>query len=184
MAADLTTFTIEAEALSQVLDGLDYFQVLKVPQTAGHAEIKSAYYRESRAYHPDRVFHLEDVALKENVNRIYKRVTEAYFVLRDDQKRRKYLADVTGPERAKKLRFDEASEQEQKKAKEEEIGATPNGRKFFGAGMVDLNAGRFDAAERNFKMALMYEPANPRFKEKLEEASKKIKPKGFTIGGK
>ncbi len=47
-------FLIEVETLAAVLDQLDYFGVLKIPQTATPAEIKAAYYRESRAYHPDR----------------------------------------------------------------------------------------------------------------------------------
>src|SRR2546421_2874261 len=109
------TFEIEAAALAQVLDELDYFQILKIGQTAGPSEIKSAYYRESRAYHPDRFYQLPNADLKESIGRIYKRINEAYVCLRDDVKRPKYLADISGPERQKKLRFVEASEQEMKK---------------------------------------------------------------------
>ena len=122
------TFEIEAAALAQVLDELDYFQILKIGQTAGPSEIKSAYYRESRAYHPDRFYQLPNADLKESIGRIYKRINEAYVCLRDDVKRTKYLADISGPERQKKLRFVEASEQEMKKDKEQEIGTTPQGR--------------------------------------------------------
>lgn len=182
MSEDLVTFTVETEALAGILDGLDYFQVLKIPQAATATEIKNAYHRESRVYHPDRVFHLPDPELKARVNQIYKRVTEAYFVLRDERKRTRYLADINGEFRLLKLRFDELSEQEGKKSMDEEIGKTPNGRKFYGAGLADLQAGRFEAAERNFKMALMYEPGNPKFRDRLDEAAKQIKPKGFAIG--
>src|SRR5256714_13773966 len=151
---------IEAAALAQVLDELDYFQVLKVGQGANPNEIKSAYYRESRGYHPDRFYQLANLDLKESIGRIYKRINEAYVCLRDDVKRAKYLADISGPDRQKKLRFVEASEQEMKKDKEQEIGATPQGRKFFLAGLSDMARQRFAAAERNFKMALTYEPNN------------------------
>jgi DnaJ-class molecular chaperone len=102
-------FEIEAQALAQVLDELDYFQVLKIGQNSSPPEIKSAYYRESRAYHPDRFSTLPAGELKDNIGRIYKRINEAYVCLRDDTKRTKYLADVLGPERQKKLRFVEAS---------------------------------------------------------------------------
>src|SRR5207237_5156695 len=125
----------EVHALVAVLDELDYFQILKVPQSASPMEIKQAYYRESRAYHPDRFFQLQDLELKEAIGRIYKRINEAYVILRDDQKRAKYGADVSGPERQRKLRFVEASEQELKKDKEQETGATPQGRKFYLAGV-------------------------------------------------
>src|SRR5512147_2402198 len=100
-------FLMEVETVAAVLDQLDYFGVLKIQQTATPAEIKAAYYRESRAYHPDRYAALESVELKEMIGKIYRRVNEAYTVLRDDRKRTKYLADVGGPEREKKLRFTE-----------------------------------------------------------------------------
>ncbi len=166
---------IEAQALAQVLEELDYFQILKIRQNASPADIKAAYYRESRSYHPDRFSNLPAGEMKDTIGRIYKRVNEAYVCLRDDVKRTKYLADILGPERQKKLRFVEASEQELKKEKEQEVGTTANGRKFYMAGLADMAAQRFAAAERNFKMALTYEPNNPNFKAKRDEAGKLIK---------
>jgi len=168
-------FEIEARALAQVLEELDYFQILKIGQNVSPGELKAAYYRESRAYHPDRFSTLPAGEIKDIIGRIYKRINEAYVCLRDDTKRAKYLADVLGPERQKKLRFVEASEQELKKEKEQEVGATPQGRKFFMAGLADMAAQRFASAERNFKMALTYEPSNPNFKAKRDEAGKLIK---------
>lgn len=175
---DLTVFAIEVEAVSGILDGLDYYQVLKVPQDAGASEIKLAFHRESRTYHPDRLFHLDDPELKSRVHRIYKRITEAYSVLREPEMRAKYTADIGGPLREQKLRYDEESESERRRAREEEIGATPNGRKFYGAGMVDLEAGRWEAAVRNFKVALMYEPQNQLFHSRLREADAMAKVAG------
>ena len=175
MVPDLFTFAIEAEAVAGLLDGLDYFQVLKVDRGASLAELKAAFYRESRLYHPDRVFHVADDALKSNVHRIYKRVTEAWSVLRDDEKRRKYAADVSGPQRAQKLRWTEESETERRRAREEEIGTTPNGRKYYVAGVAALERQRFDEALRNFKAAQMYEPQNARYKEKADEAARRAR---------
>jgi DnaJ-class molecular chaperone len=168
-------FEIEAQALVQVLDELDYFQILKVGQNSSPAELKSAYYRESRAYHPDRFLQLANIDLRDAIGKIYKRINEAYVCLRDDSKRAKYVADVMGPDRQRKLRFVEASEQELKKEKEQEVGTTPQGRKFFIAGLSDLAAQRFASAERNFKMALTYEPGNTNFKAKRDEAGKLVK---------
>jgi DnaJ-class molecular chaperone len=164
-------FIIGVESRAAELDGLDYFEVLRVPRTAGPPEIKAAYHRESRAYHPDRFATLPSPELRALIGRVYRRVTEAYTVLRDDARREKYLADVTGPARARKLRFtgtDEAEVREQQKRRsEEQLGQTPNGRRFFLAAMQDIQARRWDAAERALKSALMYEPANARFKETL-----------------
>src|SRR5437763_10231730 len=168
-------FEIEAQALAQILDELDYFQILKVGQNASPNEIKAAYYRETRAYHPDKFSSLPASDMKENIGKIYKRINEAYVCLRDDTRRTKYLADILGTDRQKKLRFVEASEQEMKKEKEQEVGQTPQGRKFFMAGLGDMAAQRFAAAERNFKMALTYEPANANYKAKAVEAGKLVK---------
>jgi curved DNA-binding protein CbpA len=173
--------TAEIAQVCNMLDELDYFQVLKVERTAGMVEIKKAFYRESRAYHPDRFFHLSDETLKDRVNSIYKRVTEAYYVLRDDPKKKKYLADISGPERKTKLRFTDASEAESKaatkKEQEEQIGTHPKGRQFYLTGVQDAEGQRWAAAERNIRMALMFEKDNVRYKEKLAEVLKQMKAK-------
>jgi DnaJ-class molecular chaperone len=164
-------FLIEVEALAAALDQLDYYGVLKIPQTATPAEIKAAYYRESRVFHPDRYAAVASAEIRDLIGRVYRRINEAYTVLRDDQKRTRYLADINGPDRLRKLRFTEAGEalvkEEQKKKIEEQFGQTPNGRKFYAAALVELQAGRWDAAERSLKSALMYEPTNPKFTEQL-----------------
>src|SRR5260370_20312462 len=153
-------FEIEEQALAQILDELDYFQVLKIGQAASPNELKAAYYRESRAYHPDRVSTLPAREMKEHIGKIYKRINEAYVCLRDDTKRTKYLADILGAERQKKLRVIEASEQEMKKEKEQEVGATPQGRKFFMAGAGGMGPQGFSPRARGCQMALRPRPSN------------------------
>ncbi|MGO8971045.1 MAG: DnaJ domain-containing protein [Myxococcaceae bacterium] len=167
----------ELERLFAALDGLDYFEVMGLASTAAPADIKRAFHQLSRTYHPDRFFQSLDTELRGRVHAVYKRVTEAYFVLRDDARRKKYLQDVTGPDRLHKLRFDELAEAETKAAvkKEvaEQIGTHPKGRQFFQVGLADLEAGRLSSAERNIKLALTYEPTNPLYLQKLEEARAK-----------
>ncbi len=181
----------ELKKLFEVFARMDYFQVLQLASSATTSEIKKAFYKESRIYHPDRIFHLTDAAAKQSLGDIYKRITEAYYVLRDDAKRKKYLTDLGGAERAAKLRFTEASEVEQKnevvKAREEEFGTNPKARQFFKTALADAGNQKWDAAERNIKMALTFEPSNARFKEKLAEVQAKIEENrkathtGFTI---
>jgi curved DNA-binding protein CbpA len=178
-------FLIEVETLARTLDELDYFAVLKLGATATPAEIRAAYHRESRLYHPDRYAAVEDAALRDRVGRIYRRINEAYTVLRDDARRRKYAADVSGPDRARKLRFSEDAEAEVKEDRKrravEQMGQTPNGRRFFAAALADAQAGRWEPAERNARMALAYEPQNERFKELLAQAEKNRPKQDFRI---
>jgi hypothetical protein len=178
----LETLTPEqTQALGRFVEAMesqDYFQLLGLPYTATKGDIKKAFYRDSRTYHPDRVFHLTDEVSKQHIHSIYKRITEAYYVLRDDAKRAKYLVDIQGRDRAAKLRFTEASEAEQKaeakKVVEEEFGTVPKARPFFRSALQDIERQNWASAERNLKMGLTYEPGATRFKEKLAEVQKKL----------
>jgi curved DNA-binding protein CbpA len=178
-------FRIEVETLAGALDQLDYFTVLKLAPGATPADIRAAYHRESRVYHPDRYAAVDDPEFRDQVGRIYRRINEAYTVLRDDARRRKYEADVGGPDRARKLRFSEDDEaavkDAQKRRAVEQTGLTPNGRKFYAAALADAQAGRWEGAERNLKMALAYEPGNERFKELLAQAEKNRPKQDFRI---
>jgi DnaJ-class molecular chaperone len=169
---------VELQRLCATMNRLDYFELFGLQKTAPPAEIKKAFYNASRTWHPDRFYHLADGILKKRVHDVYKRFTEAYAILRDDTKRPKYVRDVTGPERAHKLRFTEQSEvearQQKKKEAQEQIGSTSKGRQFYMTGAADLEAGRWAQAERNLKMALTFEPQNARYKEKLQEAQHKV----------
>lgn len=172
--------------LATGLATLDYFETLGLSQAASSGEIKKAFYRESRIYHPDRFFHLPESEVRSDIGSIYKRITEAYYFLKDDAKRKKYLADITGAERAKKLRYTESTESELKaesrKTAEEEFGTNPKSRPFFKTGMAEFEKGNWVAAERSLKMGLTYEPGNERFKEKLAEAKKKIEDERRALG--
>jgi hypothetical protein len=161
-----------------VLNMLDYFQVLRIAPDAAPGDIKKAFYRESRVYHPDRFFHLPDDEVKGDIVLVYKRITEAYYFLKDDVKRKKYLTDIGGAERRGKLRFNEISEVETKaqakKEAEEQIGVHPKARAFYATAMKDMDAQNWAAAKNNLKMALTYEGGNARYKEKLAEVQVKL----------
>jgi molecular chaperone DnaJ len=65
----------------------DYYEVLGVPKAAGKDEIKSAYRKLALQYHPDR-------NKSADAEERFKEISEAYAVLSDDEKRKRY--DVYG----------------------------------------------------------------------------------------
>lgn len=65
------------------MDKRDYYEVLGVSKTATDSEIKSAFRKLAKKYHPD-------VSTEENAAEKFKECQEAYAVLSDPQKRKQY----------------------------------------------------------------------------------------------
>ena len=67
-----------------------HFEVLGVPRTAREAEIKEAYFRLARRFHPD-VHHASSLSdLRDSLEAVFIRLGQAYEVLRDPRRRAEY----------------------------------------------------------------------------------------------
>jgi len=153
--------------LSKIIDELDYYQILKVDQMAFDEDIKTAYFEESRLYHPDK-FYTEPAEIQEMVTKIFKRVCEAYKVLSNQEKRALYTKLINGPERKKYLKFDLRLLKEEEEKKEDE-GSTPLAKKYYKMAKTAFQNKDYKAAKVNLQLALKLEPNNQTFQDKLKE---------------
>jgi len=74
----------------KVVETQDLFSVLDLQQTATRDQVKQAYFDAAKRYHPDRLTSLGLEALRTDVEKIFRRVSEAYGTLYDDARREEY----------------------------------------------------------------------------------------------
>gem|GEM_PF-1194696 len=139
---DLSKFT----SLAAKIDTLNYYQILGLKQDAPVREIKRAYHKRARSIHPDNFFNHPDKTFKEAIDKIFKRINEAYLVLRDEKKRNLYDRGLVGPN--KRLRYTDEDEQAIRREAKEAEGATPQGRKYFAEAKRLQNKGDYKRPSR------------------------------------
>jgi len=164
----------EVLALARIIDDMDYYQILKVKQKAFSEEIKRAYFKQSRIFHPDKYYN-EDPTLVNLVTKIFKRMNEAYKVLSDPKKRSIYTKAINGPNREKFLRFDPKMMEEANAKEAVDEGQTPMGKKYFQMAKTAINNKDYNGAKINLQLAAKMEPNNQTFKNKLKEVEETIK---------
>jgi DnaJ family protein C protein 7 len=70
----------------------DYYAILGVSKDANESELKKAYRKQALLWHPDK--HTESEEKAKIAEAKFKDITEAYEILNDDQKRRRYDSGV------------------------------------------------------------------------------------------
>jgi len=172
VASGAAVASAEIRALAAILDELDYYGVLEIRGAAPASEVRAAYHRASRRFHPDGH---RDLApeLRPLLERIAKRVTEAYSVLRDPRRRKVYDEQLAGDTARMRVPLVNASAAAERQSREEREGRTPNGRRYFLLAKQDLARGDRVAAERNLRTALTFESDNAAFRALLAEVRTK-----------
>ena len=79
---------------------IDHYEMLGVQMSTPRKEIRRAFLRRTKLFHPDRYFRRELGSYASRLNDLYKAISRAYDVLSDPQKRERYglkLKQVRGP---------------------------------------------------------------------------------------
>jgi tetratricopeptide (TPR) repeat protein len=80
----------QIETKSKTVEGESLFEVLGLPPSAGREDVKTAYFEAARKFHPDRMGSLGLDGMRGDVEKIFRRVSEAYSTLYDDAQRETY----------------------------------------------------------------------------------------------
>src|SRR5699024_12114620 len=117
---------------------IDYYKILGVQKSATPAEIKKAYRKLARKYHPDVNPNDEEAEAK------FKQLSEAYEVLNDPEKRKKY--DEYGENWEHAGAYEQARQQQQQGGRRSYTYSNQGGQSFGGGDFSDFFESMFGGA--------------------------------------
>lgn len=181
-AAD-ANIEMDLESQRAILDFADrldrpYHEILGVPRDADARAVKRAYFALSKCYHPDRYFRRRIGPYKDLLERVFRKIVEAYELLSDPTARaeiEKSLGSAGGraeaasgaggkPRRGPKPFSVIHRVMGQRKAK---------ARTFFEAGMAAFSEGRWLEAASSVRLAIAFDPWNENYKERFGEVQRR-----------
>jgi curved DNA-binding protein CbpA len=163
--------------LSDPLDRLDYYTLLGVAPGADAGDIKRAFRRFARKYHPDRFAGAPGDKV-DRASRIYRRGSEAIQVLTDPVSRRAYDVAL----RAGTLRLStearehaEAGARAPSEPRQAQPIRSPQALAYYTRAAEAAREGRWRDAWKAIKTALEHEPENPLMKARLSQIETRLR---------
>ena len=150
---------ITKQTIQDAFDALknqDYYEALGVARNATAGDLKKAYFRLAKIYHPDRHFEAEMADMKEKLNILFTSIHDAYDTLNNPAQRQEY--DKASAREPEKQQNAEAGGGSQESGPEKKSGQADV---YFEAGMKDLKMGNFWGAADYFSSAVRLDPAKP-----------------------
>ena len=151
------------------LDRLDYYELLRIEETANADDVQRAFHDFALRYHPDRYAGAESDK-QERAASIYRRGAEAYRVLTDAELRRRYDEGV----RKGILRYEEPQSTTARPPSGVLEVKNLRARPLFQKALEQMKTGDFKGAKLNLSLALNHEPENALMLSKLDEVKQKL----------
>ncbi len=152
-AAPVVTRQMIQEAVAAIKNQ-DHYQVLGVARSATPQELKKAYFRLAKVYHPDRHFEAEMSDMKETLETLFTGIHNAYQSLNDPEQRRNYDR-VSAEKPAPTAHYEEKRPEEYVENYSEKAGRAAA---YFKAGVKDFNVGNYWGAAESFAWATRLDP--------------------------
>jgi curved DNA-binding protein CbpA len=148
--------------LARMKTAKDYYEVLDVPRLATGDEIKDAYHKLARQYHPDR-FHQGDSSLRAEIGSAFARIAQAYETLSDSGQRAAH-------DRKRTLAPGPATPEQKKESGAPARMEDSRAKVSFRRGMEALEQNKFDEAARLLAEAATLEPREGRYRAQYGRA--------------
>ena len=157
--------------LERVKNAKTHYDVLGVSRDVSEQNLKAAYYKLARRYHPDR-FRKAEASLVPRIESAFARITQAYDTLRDESLRSSYNSKLESRKRAERL-ADAApkpttpprqTEEVAEGVAEPVISAAERAEAQFKEGFAALEQGQRKAAIGLFASAANAVPNEPRYR--------------------
>ena len=175
---------VEVEVLYSVLDDLDYYKLFKLKPGAPLQEVERAFAEQSKAFHPDSFFGVADPEFQQQVTRLFKKVSEAYQVLKAPDLKKLYDkklglsvrgggSELSAGEKMGSV--NKAALEAEKAAMNSETACQDKrSQKYWELSDIAWANEDWNGVVMNIQFAMNYEPNNKRLKEKLAQAKKKL----------
>ncbi|NIO47995.1 MAG: DnaJ domain-containing protein [Candidatus Aminicenantes bacterium] len=168
----------EVVAMSEQISTMDYYQILDVPENSSPYQIKLAYFRLARKYHPDCFSKDLPSDIKEKIENVFGHIAKAYDTLGDEKKKHDYDSkrenspELSGKELEKqadikyrqgRTLYNQERYEEALKLLEEAVRLKKNKAVYFlMLGKAKSKVPPFhNKAEEDFQKAIILEPSNP-----------------------
>jgi curved DNA-binding protein CbpA len=161
----------------ELLDDLDYYELLRAPRSADADEIRDAYYAFAESFHPDGHPGRTPVE-RAALDRIFKRGNEAYAALRDPQMRERYDAQLgarTSSSPPARLTSIPPARASQAPARLEDVVRSPTARPFARRAEELAQAGDLRQAKLQMVMATHHDPDNDELRAYLRHIDEELK---------